>query len=58
MTDPDERFEEYTREALDSLPPALRQEMSNVEIVIEEEPPPGSPLLCLYQGDPLTSCGA
>jgi predicted Zn-dependent protease with MMP-like domain len=58
MTDPDERFEEYTREALDSLPPALRQEMSNVEIVIEEEPPPGSPLLGLSQGVPLTSRGA
>jgi len=58
MNDADERFEEYTREALDSLPPELRREMSNVEIVIEEEPPPGSPLLGLYQGVPLTSRGA
>ena len=41
--------------ALDSLPPDLRSGMSNVEIVVEEEPPPGEPLLGLYQGVPLTS---
>jgi predicted Zn-dependent protease with MMP-like domain len=28
--------------------------MSNVEIVVEPEPPPGQPLLGLYQGIPLT----
>ena len=37
-----ERFEAYAREGLDSLPPDLRAEMSNVEIVVEEEPPGGS----------------
>jgi predicted Zn-dependent protease with MMP-like domain len=58
MIDADERFEEYTREALDSLPAELRRQMSNVEIVIDDEPPPGSPLLGLYQGVPLTSRGA
>jgi predicted Zn-dependent protease with MMP-like domain len=49
-----EPFEEYAEEALDSLPPELRAQMSNVEIVVEEEPPPGQPLLGLYQGVPLT----
>jgi predicted Zn-dependent protease with MMP-like domain len=47
-------FEEYAAEALDSLPPELRAQMSNVEIVVEEEPPPGQPLLGLYEGVPLT----
>ena len=28
--------------------------MSNVELVVEDEPPPGLPLLGLYQGVPLT----
>jgi len=48
------RFEEYAREALGSLPPDLRKEMSNVEIVVDDEPPPGSRLLGLYEGIPLT----
>ena len=47
-------LDEYVQEALDSLPPELRERMSNVEIVVEEEPPPGQPLLGLYQGVPLT----
>src|SRR5437667_10841040 len=47
-------FEECAQEALDSLPPELRDAMSNVAIVIEEEPPGGQPLLGLYQGVPLT----
>lgn len=49
-----ERFEEYAHAALESLPPDLRSRMSNVEIVIGDEPPPGQPLLGLYQGVPLT----
>ena len=32
--------------------------MSNVEIVVEDEPPPGQPLLGLYQGVPLTRAAA
>jgi predicted Zn-dependent protease with MMP-like domain len=51
-------FEEYTRAALESLPDELRERMSNVEIVIEEEPPPGYPLLGLYEGVPLTRRGS
>jgi predicted Zn-dependent protease with MMP-like domain len=53
-----ERFEEYAREALDTLPTELRTQMSNVEIVVEEEPPAGQPLLGLYQGIPLTRRGS
>ena len=47
-------FEQCAQEALDSLPAELRDYMSNVAIVIEDEPPGGSPLLGLYQGIPLT----
>jgi predicted Zn-dependent protease with MMP-like domain len=50
----DEQFDETVAAALESLPPDLRTAMSNVEIVVEEEPPPGQPLLGLYQGIPLT----
>ena len=52
--DPAEHFEEYAQNAVDSLPLDLRGNMSNVEIVVEDEPPQGSRLLGLYQGVPLT----
>jgi predicted Zn-dependent protease with MMP-like domain len=51
-------FEQYAQDALDSLPQALRAQMSNVEIVVEEEPPAGQRLLGLYQGIPLTRRGS
>ena len=52
---PDESdFERWVADALDSLPGNLRASMSNVEIVVEDEPPDGAPLLGLYQGLPLT----
>jgi predicted Zn-dependent protease with MMP-like domain len=50
-----EDFEAWAVEALESLPHQLATAMSNVAIVIEEEPPAGMPLLGLYQGVPLTS---
>jgi predicted Zn-dependent protease with MMP-like domain len=53
-----DRFEDYAQDALDSLPPELRARMSNVEIVVDDEPPQGRPLLGLYQGVPLTRRGA
>ena len=56
--DSPERFEEYAQDALDSLPSDLRAQMSNVEIVVEDEPPPGQRLLGLYQGVPLTRRGS
>jgi predicted Zn-dependent protease with MMP-like domain len=46
-------FAESVQEALDSLPADLRGAMSNVEIVVEDEPPPGQRLLGLYRGVPL-----
>jgi predicted Zn-dependent protease with MMP-like domain len=47
-------FEQLVQEALDALPDDLRELMSNVAVVIEDEPPPGKRLLGLYQGVPLT----
>jgi len=47
-------FDELVQEALDALPADLREQMSNVMLVVEDEPPPGRPLLGLYQGVPLT----
>ena len=47
-------FEELVQEAIDSLPPDLASFMENVAVVVEDEPPPGLPLLGLYQGVPLT----
>jgi predicted Zn-dependent protease with MMP-like domain len=50
-------FEQALQDALDSLPPELRDRLSNVEVVVEDEPPDGRPLLGLYQGVPLTKRG-
>src|SRR5437016_12034842 len=55
---PDVEFEQWVEEALASLPRELREYMSNVAIVIEDEPPQGQPLLGLYQGLPLTRRGS
>jgi predicted Zn-dependent protease with MMP-like domain len=55
---PTDSVEEYAEDALDSMPPDLRAQMSNVEIVVEDEPPAGQPLLGLYQGVPLTRRGS
>ena len=50
----DETFEAAVEAAVASLPDELRQAMSNVAIVVEDEPPHGEPLLGLYRGIPLT----
>jgi predicted Zn-dependent protease with MMP-like domain len=50
----DEGFEQYVEDAIASLPADLRDFMSNVGVVIEDDPPDGLPLLGLYQGVPLT----
>ncbi len=47
-------FEQLVQDALDSLPADLSEQMSNVAVVIADEPPAGEPLLGLYQGIPLT----
>ncbi len=50
----EEEFEDAVSEAIEALPPDLREFMSNVAIVVEDDPPRGSRLLGLYQGVPLT----
>ena len=58
-------FEDLVADAIDSLPLELAVRMENVEIVVEDEPPPemigrlapGSTLLGLYHGVPLTQRG-
>ncbi|MGZ4256991.1 MAG: metallopeptidase family protein [Gaiellaceae bacterium] len=50
----DGEFEDSVQAAIETLPDDLRQAMSNVAIVVEDEPPPGQPLLGLYEGVPLT----
>jgi predicted Zn-dependent protease with MMP-like domain len=52
--EPDEDFDDAVEDAVDMLPDELRDAMSNVAIVVEDEPPDGEPLLGLYQGIPLT----
>jgi len=54
LLDSETQFAEYAQDALDSVPAELRAHMSNVQIVVEDEPPPGQRLLGLYQGVPLT----
>ena len=51
-------FEQAVQDALDSLPSELRDRLSNVEVVVEDEPPAGQHLLGLYQGVPLTRRGS
>jgi predicted Zn-dependent protease with MMP-like domain len=47
-------YQPIIQATLDGLPPDLRSRISNVEILVEDEPPPGQPLLGLYEGIPLT----
>jgi predicted Zn-dependent protease with MMP-like domain len=51
-------FEREVEDALASLPQDLRAVISNVAVVVEPEPPPGQPLLGLYEGIPLTRRGS
>ena len=48
------QFEHLVQSAIDDLPPEIRKRMSNVAVVVEDEPPPGQRLLGLYRGIPLT----
>jgi predicted Zn-dependent protease with MMP-like domain len=47
-------FEDRVESALESLPAELRQAMSNVEIVVEDENPEDPDIFGLYHGIPLT----
>ena len=47
-------FEGLVAEALDAIPEELGRLMSNVAVLVADEPPPGQDLLGLYEGIPLT----
>jgi predicted Zn-dependent protease with MMP-like domain len=54
-----ERFEALVLEALEGLPDWVQARLENVEVLVEERPPPGEPnLLGRYEGVPLTHRGA
>lgn len=63
--EPIDPFEDLVAEALDSLPDEITRMMSNVEVVVENEPnleqmrlvPSGHTLFGLYHGIPLTERG-
>jgi predicted Zn-dependent protease with MMP-like domain len=50
-------FEEHVERVLASLPADLREAMSNVEIVVEDENPEDPDLFGLYHGVPLPERG-
>jgi predicted Zn-dependent protease with MMP-like domain len=53
-----DRFVELAAEALDGLPAWIQERLDNVEVLVEDEPPPDQPnLLGLYEGIPLTQRG-
>ena len=54
MPELNDPFQEAIDDALNTLPDDLRAAISNVEIVVEDEPPDGQPLLGLYRGIPLS----
>jgi len=54
MPELNDPFQEAIDDALNTLPDDLRAAISNVEIVVEDEPPDGEPLLGLYRGIPLS----
>jgi predicted Zn-dependent protease with MMP-like domain len=45
-------FDGLVSDALDELPDDIRGLMTNVAVTVEDEPPPGQPLLGLYEGIP------
>jgi predicted Zn-dependent protease with MMP-like domain len=50
----DEEFEQIVRTTVQSIPKEFLMQLDNVEIVIEDTPPPQLPLLGLYRGVPKT----
>ena len=53
MTTDEAGFDRLVSDALDALPDDIATLMSNVAVTVEDEPPPGQPLLGLYEGIPL-----
>jgi predicted Zn-dependent protease with MMP-like domain len=56
--EPADVFPAAIQAALDSLPPELRDAMSNVEILVEDQSVRGPGVLGLYEGIPLTKRGS
>ncbi|MHB1417384.1 MAG: metallopeptidase family protein [Chloroflexota bacterium] len=64
LSQEEHRFEHLVAEAIDDLPPTIRQRLANVDVVVEEEPAPyhlaeaglsaDESLFGLYQGIPQT----
>jgi predicted Zn-dependent protease with MMP-like domain len=54
MRIPPQEFERLVAQAIESLPAEFREKLENVEVIIEQRYPPGTPLLGLYYGVPLT----
>jgi predicted Zn-dependent protease with MMP-like domain len=53
-----EEFEDAVRDALDEIPGELAEQMDNVVVLVEDDPPADDPeLLGLYEGVPLTERG-
>ncbi|WP_298459359.1 metallopeptidase family protein [uncultured Cellulomonas sp.] len=53
-----EEFEDAVRDALDEIPAELAEQMDNVVVLVEDDPPSEDPeLLGLYEGVPLTERG-
>jgi len=52
-----EKFVELVREALDNLPALLRKKISNIQVVVEDEPIEQNGLLGLYHGVPFKHRG-
>jgi predicted Zn-dependent protease with MMP-like domain len=46
------QFDDLVSDALDALPDDIASLMTNVAVTVEDEPPPGSHLLGLYEGIP------
>ncbi|MFT0762922.1 metallopeptidase family protein [Actinomyces sp. F1_1611] len=53
----DEEFEALVQDALDRVPDEFRDQLENVAVVVEDEPPAGQHLLGLYEGVPQTEEG-
>ena len=46
------QFDKLVSDALDALPDGIAELMSNIAVTVDDEPPPGSHLLGLYEGIP------
>ncbi len=49
-----EDFEDAVADALDGVPVEFARSMTNVVVLVEDEPPDGEELFGLYEGTPLT----